>query len=193
MLEQASTSEMILGKEGVARSERTRGSNREGFDSGNLGVGVWDEWGQNPDDVAAATGRLAILGSDFGQLMDLAVGAQSAAVQVLTSSHARAALWDVICYPQAWAGVLVMTEDFGSISATFNLFHSFRLRCPSVPVIMASPHFTRDDYTSERLPLCDLSLKLPTNLSNLGLVMYVAEVNNRIWYERTRDLKNGLL
>lgn len=193
MLEQASTSEVIRGKEGVARSEGPHGSKRVDFDKGKLGVGVWDDWTQSEGDVAASTGRLAILGRDFGQLVDLTFGAQSAGVQVLTSSHARAALWDLICHPQAWACVLVLTEDFGSISATFNLFHSFRLRCPSVPVIMASPLFSRDDYTSERLPLCDLSLKLPASLSNLGLVMYVAEVNNRQWYERNRDLKSGLL
>lgn len=80
--------------------------------------------------------------------------------------------------------VVLKIEDYGTISRLFNVLRLFRLRCPSLPLIFASSEFRGDDFGTERLPLCDASIRLPTTRASLQEAFLASQDNNAIWVAR---------
>jgi hypothetical protein len=158
----------------------------------DLGVGVWDTCYIKQSGARAYSRRIAFLThrmSDFG---GFELAAARLVVDVHRSSYVRSAMWDIMHSPGSWLAVVMRYSDFGSVSQTFNIMRSFRLRCPSVPFILASEELSGDDLTLERLPICDVSIKLPMDMSCFPEVVNRAETNNHIWIERNQLMRSGL-
>lgn len=108
------------------------------------------------------------------------------------SSELGAALLDMSASAGEWGCCVIVVDHFGSISEVFDRLHSFRMRCPHVPVVLASTQFSRDDLSCERLPLCDVSVKLPCSLRSLLGAIVAAEANNLSWQTRVDDVYSSL-
>ena len=105
----------------------------------------------------------------------------------------QAAFYEIMMYPGEWSVVVVHLDDFGHISVLFDLVRSFRLRCPGVPVVLASRKFSKDDLTLERLPLCDASLSVPSTIQSIRAALDAAIENNDVWHERNYSFRGGIL
>lgn len=156
----------------------------------DLGVGVWQKCVSRTPVNKAHIRRVAILGRDLNDLTSVEEGAGRLLADVYLSSRLRPAFWDIVRSPQHWAGIMMLYSHFGPIGQTFDLIHSFRLRVPSVPLILLSRELSGDDFSTERLPICDVSLKLPFDLTCFVEVMDLAESNNRVWIERNGKLSS---
>lgn len=159
----------------------------------DLGVGVWETYYLKQAGARAFSRRIAFLAHDLSDFDGVEKAASRLIVDVYRSNYLRSAMWDIMQTPTSWVAVVMCYSDFGSVSQTFNIMRSFRLRCPSVPFILASRELSADDLTQERLPLCDVSLKLPVDMQNFSDVLNQATVNNHAWNSRNELLRLGLL
>ncbi|MDX5414192.1 MAG: hypothetical protein LPK02_14230 [Rhodobacterales bacterium] len=87
-----------------------------------------------------------------------------------------------------WAYVVVSVEDCGGIGFIFDTLKRFRRAYPQTPVILVSADFSKDDLTCERLPLADVSLRLPLVAGRVQNAMETALLNNVRWQMRVQDL-----
>lgn len=69
-----------------------------------------------------------------------------------------------------------------------DLLFDLRAHHPSLSVILISGSFARDDFTIERLPLCDVSLRAPTSLKSFETGIKDALENNAAWQKRISEL-----
>lgn len=87
-----------------------------------------------------------------------------------------------------WAYVVVAMDDCGGIGAIFDTLRRFRMAYPQTPVILVSADFSKDDLSCERLPLADVSLKLPLVAGRLQDAMEMSLLNNVRWQLRVQLL-----
>jgi hypothetical protein len=75
----------------------------------------------------------------------------------------------------------------------YDYLHDLRQRRPDLPVILVSEDFSSNDFSTERLPLCDASLRAPVVFSALEFALSEAlDVNNPQWVERLKALQRSL-
>ncbi len=87
-----------------------------------------------------------------------------------------------------WSMLIVEIEGFGGISAVIRPLLTLRRAHPDLPVILASTRMPSHDFTQERLPICDVSLALPSLASDLKVAIQNALENNEAWQRRVKDL-----
>lgn len=80
--------------------------------------------------------------------------------------------------------VFVDVDSFGLIDTVISDLVDLRIRKPQLRVILLSRTFGRDDFTAERLAICDCSLRLPVSLVRLELAFIAADDSNAIWQSR---------
>lgn len=88
--------------------------------------------------------------------------------------------------PEAWSVVLVDVDAYGTVGTIFDALLAIRAAA-GVPVILLSSQF-HGDLTLERLPLCDVSLRMPVAPDLLTAAIARAEVNNLAWRARKARL-----
>lgn len=98
------------------------------------------------------------------------------------------ALATVAAHPADWAALVVQADGFGDIEDLVDMLLAFRCAHPSVPVILISSTFGRDTLGTERLALCDVSLRHPVSLGRIGAVLDQAVVQNLAWQRRLKAL-----
>jgi hypothetical protein len=64
---------------------------------------------------------------------------------------------------------------------------SFRERHPDSPVILLSDEFSLDDFGTDRLTLCDVSLRNPFNFASFGATLGEAKAHNGVWQQRRAE------
>lgn len=128
--------------------------------------------------------RIGLVAKHDGDLLVAMTGKQEAGHEVFVSDNMVNGLHDVLNSRHVWDVLFFKYEDFGTITSLFNFIRLFRLRCPSLPLVLVSTDFLRDDFGPERLALCDASLKLPTSPDRLEAAIEAAHANNAIWVER---------
>lgn len=69
-------------------------------------------------------------------------------------------------------------EDTDGIVETLLLLRSIK---PDLPVILISKDFVRNDYSTERMLICDVSLRAPIDQSALGNAVVQSIRNNKIF------------
>lgn len=84
-----------------------------------------------------------------------------------------------------WTAIIIDLDGFGSIGEMFDEIRALR-DGTDVPVILASQHFS-DDFSTQRLPLCDVSLRAPASPTLLRLAFSQAEANNLAWKIRKAE------
>ena len=94
-------------------------------------------------------------------------------------------------YPIARANpdhVIIDLEAAGGITSAYPALRAFRDRHPDIPVILLSDEFSTDDFGTDRLALCDVSLRIPFSFASFGFALREAEVNNTVWQQRQIEL-----
>lgn len=88
-----------------------------------------------------------------------------------------------------WSAVFICVDDFSSLSLIFNKLRMIRSIVPEVTVIIASKEFGNSDLSKERLPICDVSVKLPLGDQSLDEIILCARRNNIAWNIRLKELE----
>jgi DNA-binding NtrC family response regulator len=70
----------------------------------------------------------------------------------------------------------------------YELLFDLRAHYPGLPVMLISESFARDDFSIERLPLCDVSLRAPTSFKSFEAGIKDALENNGAWQKRNSEL-----
>jgi CheY-like chemotaxis protein len=87
--------------------------------------------------------------------------------------------------------VIIDIESAGGIASAYSALRRFRDHHPDIPVILLSDEFSTDDFGTNRLALCDISLRTPFSFATLDFAMREAEVNNKAWQQRQVDLSQA--
>ena len=82
---------------------------------------------------------------------------------------------------QGWSLVMVEIDGFGGIFNVIDKLLSLRQERPALPVILASKRLREHDLSTERLPICDVSIALPASAAELHLAVQRANRNNFAW------------
>lgn len=80
--------------------------------------------------------------------------------------------------------ILIDVDSYGLIDDIISQLVDLRVRMPLLRVILLSRGFARDDFSTERLAVCDVSLRLPVSIVRLELAFVCADENNRLWQNR---------
>lgn len=89
----------------------------------------------------------------------------------------------------AGANVAILDLDaVGDIRDVLDSLLMLRRLRPGLAVILVSRGFHADDVSTERLPVCDCSLRVPVSFASLDFALNEAiEVNNPVWQASVRD------
>lgn len=109
---------------------------------------------------------------------------QDAGLDVLTCPTLRATLSRLHGQPMAWSGLILMIDGFGGPRLVADGLLSLRRKLPRLPVILVSEEVRFHDFSPERLPLCDVTLRGPLSAPALELALAEAPVNNLLWQTR---------
>jgi len=90
---------------------------------------------------------------------------------------------------QGWSLMIVEIDGFGGVFNVLDKLLSLRQERPGLPVILASRRLREHDLSSERLPICDVSIALPTDAAELHVAVLRANVNNFAWQMRRAHLQ----
>ncbi len=89
--------------------------------------------------------------------------------------------------------IILCIDAFNGIGTIFNKLRYYRDERPEVPIILTSAFFKEDDFSQERLPICDISLKLPLEYCSLDRAFEAAGQNNQVWLDRIDPPASGPL
>jgi DNA-binding response OmpR family regulator len=79
--------------------------------------------------------------------------------------------------------IFVDIEGLGGLDRAIDPLANLRLDNPTVPVVMISDQFSRDDFGTSRQTLGDVSLRSPVLYPSLELSLFEALENNKSWQE----------
>lgn len=112
----------------------------------------------------------------------------------LSSSHFQASGQDVQLtnslegaladLPSAWSLAVCHIDDFAEVEDVIDDLRDFRESTPTVPLLLVSSHFARDDLSTERLAICDASVRNDCRASALDVAISAAIQNNLSWNRR---------
>lgn len=131
--------------------------------------------------------RIGLIAKYHDDLLGACSVGRQLGLEVLVSDNMIKGLYDVLKNREDWEAIFFRFEDFGTITSLFNFISAFRLRCPSVPIVLVSDEFRRNDFGPERLALCDASITLPTEPAIIAAAILAAKENNAIWVERVQE------
>ncbi|WP_028029651.1 hypothetical protein [Gemmobacter nectariphilus] len=84
--------------------------------------------------------------------------------------------------------LFVPVERAGGLGRIFDRLRRLRDRRPQIVVILLVEAPSRDDLDGTRLPICDASARLPTDLEHFGEVIDAALCNNLMWRARVANV-----
>lgn len=128
--------------------------------------------------VAIATRRPSELGDAIGW-----VRAQGAAV--LVGEALRGVVRPRFGGRSPFSILIADIDTLGDLDDVVEELLSLRAEMPDLPVILVSAGFGADDFGSDRLPLCDASVRWPLDFARLELAITEAQINNDLWQART--------
>lgn len=80
--------------------------------------------------------------------------------------------------------ILVDIDMLGDLPRVIDDLLTLRAAFRDVPVILVSRDLAQDDFSTQRLPICDVSLRWPASFYRLEMAIAEAQVNNRQWQAR---------
>jgi DNA-binding response OmpR family regulator len=113
----------------------------------------------------------------------------------LTEKGARITHFSLRRLPLDWFDTYADSHDVALVDADFlgdegaMIDFGMRLRrfAPTMPVIMASRRVTTSDYSTERMAICDVTLRMPVTRGDLLEAMSAALENHHFWMEKRGD------
>ena len=109
---------------------------------------------------------------------------QDAGLDVLACPTLRSTLSRIHGQPMAWSALILLIDGFGGPRLVADGLISLRRKLPRLPVILVSEEVAYHDFSPERLPLCDVTLRGPLSAPALELALAEAPVNNLVWQTR---------
>ncbi|WP_155326520.1 hypothetical protein [Alkalilacustris brevis] len=135
---------------------------------------------------ALASFRFLFLAEAAAPLADLRSGLRDAGAEEKLFKSPRAFFNKALTDGDAQTLCVVNIDDFGGLGPLYERLRRFRETAPYVPIVLLSFGFRSDDFTSTRLPVCDVSMKLPRNRGALSQMLSEAIANNHLWCARHR-------
>lgn len=83
--------------------------------------------------------------------------------------------------------LLVDVDSLGGIADTIDDVIWLRDAFPAIPLILLSSRTANSDFSTERLRLCDVTLRAPVSHSSLELAIVEAACNNLAWCSRVEN------
>lgn len=114
---------------------------------------------------------------------------QTAGLDVMTCPSLRSALARAHGQPMGFSTLILMIDGFGGPQLVTDGLLALRRRLPHLPVILVSEEVTFHDFSPERLPLCDVTLRAPLSAPALELAMAEAPANNLVWQTRMAAMR----
>lgn len=90
--------------------------------------------------------------------------------------------------PDEWSALIVDLDDGRDIGEAIDSLVLFREQAPQVPVVALSASVACDDLGTERLALCDATLRKPVMRLSLMRGLDAAQRNNLLWQSRLSDI-----
>jgi hypothetical protein len=87
-----------------------------------------------------------------------------------------------------WTMLIVDVDIFSGEYEFLETLLSIRSRNPGLIIILISRAFARDDHSTERLAICDVSIKAPVRLGSFEVSLQDAIANNLVWQSRVFEL-----
>lgn len=88
-----------------------------------------------------------------------------------------------------WGCLIVDVDSFKDLQDAVDTLVTLRQQRPNLPVILISAQVKRHDFSVERLPMCDVTLRIPVALEDLDFALQEAMINNHVWVMRCRKMK----
>lgn len=88
-----------------------------------------------------------------------------------------------------WNCVVVDLDSLKDLAGAIDALVNLRAERPNVLVVVLSKEVKRDDFSLERLAMCDVTLRLPVRPEDLHFALEEARVNNQVWVKRCRQMK----
>lgn len=108
----------------------------------------------------------------------------SAGYRVIPAEGFGLALGEVVARRAAFRMLVIDIDGFGGAQLVVARLMDLRRRVPSLPVIVISAEVQFHDFTTERLAICDVTLRAPVTAAALDLALAEAAVNNLLWQAR---------
>ncbi|WP_439144173.1 hypothetical protein [Planktotalea sp.] len=141
------------------------------------------------DDTDAKCGFIGPNGRQFSALREM-LGANRMTLEEAQSF----AVFNSLSYADADAHdfLFVDLDGLGGIGKVFDRLVSLRTNYPTVPVIMISSEFKRNDFERSRQALGDISLRSPILYSSLEMSLFEATKNNQHWQNNLIDYNQNV-
>ena len=101
------------------------------------------------------------------------------------------AIGELMAHRAAFTMLIVDIDGFGGPGLVADRLLDLRRKHPSLPVIVISGEVRFNDFTTERLTLCDVTLRAPVSAPALELALAEAAVNNLLWQARNHPARTG--
>ena len=108
----------------------------------------------------------------------------AAGQQVIPAEGFGLAIGEVMARRPAFGMLVIDIDGFGGPDLVVARLMDLRKRHPSLPVIVISSEVRFNDFTTERLAICDVTLRAPISSAALELALAEASVNNLLWQAR---------
>lgn len=184
---------------GAIPSIRSQGNLMQShFKPSTVGTPVFSAF--TSDDVSAAKAitsfRFLFLSEESAPVADLRAGVRFEGAEHELIESPRSYFRKAMMEGDAQTFCVINIDDFGGLGPLFDRLRKLRETAPYVPVALLSFKFCKNDFTSTRLPVCDVSIRLPCNRGIVVRLLGEAIANNHLWcarhHMRTCDLVNPI-
>lgn len=86
-------------------------------------------------------------------------------------------------YANSFDAALIDADFLGDDGTMIDFGLRLRRFAPYLPIIVLSSRVTRSDYSTERMAICDVTLRTPLTASTLLDALAIAEENHDQWHE----------
>lgn len=140
------------------------------------------------DDIDAKCGFIGPNGRQFTALREMLEANR------ITLEEAKSfTVFNSLTYAEADSHdfLFVDIDGLGGIGEAFERLTNLRVDYPTIPVILISSEFKRDDFEKSRQAIGDVSLRSPILYSSLELALFESQTNNKHWQENLMEYSQG--
>ena len=116
----------------------------------------------------------------------------AAGYRVIPAEGFGLAIGELMAHRHAFRMLVIDIDGFGGPDLVVARLIDLRRRHPTLPVILISGDVQFNDFTTERLAICDVTLRAPVSPAALQLGLAEAAVNNLLWQARQYRRRSGV-
>lgn len=139
----------------------------------------------------ADTRPILLASADAGAPCPVTDWLRAAGHQVIPAEGFGLAIGEMLAHRRFFSMLILDIDGFGGPELVVARLMDLRRRHPSLPVIVISAEVQFNDFTAERLTICDVTLRAPVSAPALELALAEAAVNNLLWQARQTRARRG--